>query len=195
MKDLVYLFHGIFWSTFLLRFVRRRTSEARAEVRPETTSVHKARRAWPTLIVHSIGFGAMYSGIDWVMFAPVKPQLLFALPPAIGGSVILAGAAILAWALVVFDSWRILAKLDQGHRLCTRGPFRYVRNPIYLACDLLALGSFLWLPNEATLVGFVFMHLGGELRARAEEKVLAEAFGDDYRRYRESTGRFLPRFG
>jgi protein-S-isoprenylcysteine O-methyltransferase Ste14 len=189
MKDLVYLFHGIFWSTFLLRFLPRRTPEARFEVRPETTAVHKTRRAWPALIVHSIGFGAMYSGIDWVMFAPLKPKLLFALPPAIGAS------AILAWALVVFDSWRILAKLDQGHRLCTRGPFRYVRNPIYLACDLLALGSFLWLPNEATLVGFVFMHLGGELRARAEEKVLTEAFGDDYRRYRESTGRFLPRFG
>jgi protein-S-isoprenylcysteine O-methyltransferase Ste14 len=195
MKDLVYLFHGIFWSTFLLRFLPRRTPEARFEVRPETTAVHKTRRAWPALIVHSIGFGAMYSGIDWVMFAPLKPKLLFALPPAIGASAILAGAAILAWALVVFDSWRILAKLDQGHRLCTRGPFRYVRNPIYLACDLLALGSFLWLPNEATLVGFVFMHLGGELRARAEEKVLTEAFGDDYRRYRESTGRFLPRFG
>jgi protein-S-isoprenylcysteine O-methyltransferase Ste14 len=195
MKSLVYVFHGIFWSTFLLRAIRRGKREAIGEVRSASTSSHKTRRAWPALFVHAIGFGAMYTGIDGVMSAPIEPKLLFEIPPAIGASIILLGAAILAWALVVFDSWRILAKLDQGHRLCTRGPYQFVRNPIYLACDLLALGSFLWIPTWETLCGVVFMHLGGELRARAEEKVLVEAFGDDYRRYREITGRFLPKVG
>jgi protein-S-isoprenylcysteine O-methyltransferase Ste14 len=39
------------------------------------------------------------------------------------------------------------------------------------------------------------MHLGGEWRARTEEKLLAEAFGEDYAAYRERTGRFLPKLG
>jgi protein-S-isoprenylcysteine O-methyltransferase Ste14 len=135
----------------------------------------------------------MYMGINAVVFTPHDVPRLFEIPPAIGASVILLGGAIFGWALLVFESWRILAKLDQGHRLCTRGPFRFVRNPIYLACDLLALGSFLWIPNVATLAGVLFMHLGGELRARAEEKVLAEAFGEEYGRYRAATGRFFPK--
>ena len=39
----------------------------------------------------------------------------------------------------------------------------------------------------------VLMHLGSELRTRTEEKLLEPAFGDEYRRHRARTGRFLPK--
>jgi protein-S-isoprenylcysteine O-methyltransferase Ste14 len=193
MKGSIYIFHGLFWSVFLLRSFRNKEPAAATEPAPATATVHKTRRAWPALLVHSLGFGLMYMGVNAVVFTPHDVPRLFDVSPAIGASVILLGAAIFGWALLVFESWRILAKLDEGHRLCTRGPFRFVRNPIYLACDLLALGSFLWIPNVATLAGVLFMHLGGELRARAEEKLLAQAFGDEYGRYRAATGRFFPK--
>jgi protein-S-isoprenylcysteine O-methyltransferase Ste14 len=137
----------------------------------------------------------MYTGLDHVAFSTREVSRLLHIPPFVGAAAILAGAAIAAWALVVFDSWRILAKLEPDHRLCTRGPYRFVRNPIYLACDLLAIGSFLWVPTWETLAGVFLMHLGGELRARTEERLLDSAFGEEYRGYRERTGRFLPLFG
>lgn len=193
MKGSIYIFHGLFWGVFFLRSARKKEPATSAEAPPTTASVHKTRRAWPALLVHALGFGTMYMGINAVVFTPGEVPRFFTISPAIGASVILLGGAIFGWALLVFDSWRILAKLDEGHRLCTRGPFRFIRNPIYLACDLLALGSFLCIPNVATLAGIVLMHLGGELRARAEEKVLAEAFGDEYGRYRAATGRFFPK--
>ena len=70
-----------------------------------------------------------------------------------------------------------------------------MRHPIYLACDLLALGTFLWIPTWTTLAGLLLMLLGAELRARAEERLLLDVFGEEYRVYRERSGRFLPRIG
>jgi hypothetical protein len=57
---------------------------------------------------------------------------------------------------------------------------------------LLAAGSFLWIPNALVLAGMLLVFLAGDLRARAEEKVLAAAFGDRYRDYAARVKRFVP---
>ena len=67
-----------------------------------------------------------------------------------------------------------------------------MRHPIYLALDLLALGSALWLPTAWTAAGFLMMVVTGDIRARGEEKLLIAAFGDSYRRYRAGVRRFIP---
>jgi protein-S-isoprenylcysteine O-methyltransferase Ste14 len=133
----------------------------------------------------------MYAGIGAVVNGASVP-LLFHLPWPIGALTILLGAAIIAWALYVFESWRCLAKLDTHHKLCTIGPYAHLRHPIYLACDLLAIGSFLWLPTITTGVGMIAMIITGDVRARREEKVLRETFGDEYRRYERAVKRYVP---
>lgn len=192
MDRLVYLFHGFFWSAFLVRALRSRGSEDRGAASGRATPARAARHRGLVLLVHALGFGALYAGISQ---EPAPATKLFHMPWVIGAAVILLGAALFAWSLLVFDSWRVLAKLDSGHRLCTRGPYRLVRHPIYLACDLLALGTFLWIPTWTTLAGVLLMFLGGDLRARVEEKLMLEVFGEEYRHYRERSGRFLPRIG
>jgi protein-S-isoprenylcysteine O-methyltransferase Ste14 len=47
-------------------------------------------------------------------------------------------------------------------------------------------------PTPITWTGFVLMVIGGDLRARSEEKLLEQAFGDRYRAYRARTRRFVP---
>ena len=40
----------------------------------------------------------------------------------VGSGVIAAGAVLMVWALVSFQSWRFRAKLDADHQLATGGP-------------------------------------------------------------------------
>ena len=73
-----------------------------------------------------------------------------------------------------------------------RGPYRYVRNPMYsgilmMGASLgLALGSWL-VPVAATVMFAVLAR-----RTRIEEMYLIERFGDQYRNYMVRVGRFFP---
>ena len=100
--------------------------------------------------------------------------------------------SLVAWALVSFRSWRFRAAVDQDHHLATAGPFRIIRHPIYLGLNLLALGTAFWMPTPIVWAGFVLMTIGSDLRARAEENLLALTFGAAYRDYCARTNRFVP---
>jgi protein-S-isoprenylcysteine O-methyltransferase Ste14 len=111
----------------------------------------------------------------------------------IAGTLIIAlGAWLMCWALVYFRSWRFRAKLDAGHELATGGPYALVRHPIYAGLNLLALGTAVWVPTPLTWIAVGLMVLGSDLRGRAEEGVLRQAFGDAYRDYCARTRRFVP---
>ena len=196
MDHLVFPFHGLFWTAFLVRAIRprapARAAEAPVDRAPAASETRTARHPALLLFFHGLGFGAMYASMGRAVFAPVPPRLLFDLPWEIGALVIVLGGALLAWALWVFGSWRLLAKLDANHRLCTQGPYGLLRHPIYMACDLLAIGTFLWIPTLGMLVATILMLLGGHLRVRAEEKLLLAVFGEEYRTYCGMTKRYVP---
>ena len=80
-----------------------------------------------------------------------------------------------------------------NHTLVTRGPYRWVRHPFYVAFALAIVADSLVTANW-------FLALSGGLtvtlivlRTRTEEEKLIERFGDEYRRYMQRTGRFVPR--
>ncbi len=72
------------------------------------------------------------------------------------------------------------------------GPYRFSRNPIYLAFTLLQLGIGLWACNGWLLVLLIptlaLISCGVIDR---EERYLSEKFGEDYLRYRRSVRRWL----
>jgi len=100
--------------------------------------------------------------------------------------------ALVVWALAVFRSWRLAARIEAGHELCTAGPFREVRHPIYLATLLLNVGTFLWIPTVLVALGGAICGIAADRRARAEERLLFEAFGSAYRDYASGVKRFVP---
>jgi protein-S-isoprenylcysteine O-methyltransferase Ste14 len=192
MPALVYAFHGLFWAAFLARALRRGVPAAGASAPAAPAPSRASPGARLVFLLHGLGFAVLYAGIGEVVFGRPGAPRFFALHWGAGALVIVAGAALFASSLYVFDSWRLLAAVETGHRLCTRGPYGLVRHPIYVACDLLALGTFLWLPTVMIGVGTVLMLIGGDLRARAEERVLRAAFGEEYRRYEERVKRYVP---
>ena len=74
------------------------------------------------------------------------------------------------------------------------GPYRFVRNPMYLAVAAIILGQALLFGSWWTLV-----YLAVALTAVAlfvtfyEEPTLARAYGDEYRTYRANVRGWIPR--
>ncbi len=192
---LIYAVHVAFWSCFGItrRLVRDPSSGHQgAEPRaPAATREHTAAFSRLLVAIHVLAFGIMYFGIGAAVL-PNRVPTWFPGQRVVGMCVIAVGAALSAWALMHFRSWRLRAKLDQGHELATEGPFRLMRHPIYTALNLLALGTAIWVPTPVEWVALVLMFIGGDLRARSEEAILTQAFGARYTDYCARTKRFIP---
>ncbi|RMH15142.1 MAG: isoprenylcysteine carboxylmethyltransferase family protein [Acidobacteria bacterium] len=130
-----------------------------------------------------------------------RPELVaFArlpLPPAARGLGLAAAIGVLPLFVWIFRTLGAnvtpTALTRQRHRLITTGPYRWVRHPLYAAGTLfflaLALATASWLPALYAAGGFG----ATALRRRREEAALEARFGDAYRRYRATTGAYLPR--
>jgi protein-S-isoprenylcysteine O-methyltransferase Ste14 len=190
----IYLAHAAFYSVFSVRVfggIRSGRVWAGSEVRQGATEGHTASFSRALIVFHGVGFALLYSGIGSAVI-PRRVPHWFTGQRIVGSAVIAMAASLVAWALVSFQSWRVRAKIEPGHQLATRGPFRLVRHPIYAGIDLLALGTALWIPAPIVWLGFVLIAIGGDLRARAEEALLEKTFGRLYHEYCFRTRRFLP---
>lgn len=187
----VFVLHTIWWGAFLLaraRLLGRPPTAAAQGPRHEAEPVH-APHAASLVRAHSLVITALYPAL-WMATTLSK------LPGLMRGSVAIAllglGGVAAAWTLVVFRSYRLRATLEPGHELCETGPFRFVRHPIYLAFGLLGIGSALWAPTAATWFVAALLWVIGDLRARGEERLLEDTFGERYRRYQAGTSRIVP---
>jgi len=81
-----------------------------------------------------------------------------------------------------------------NHTLVTRGVYRWVRHPFYVATALAIAAAAIVSANWFLgLAGAMTMALLIQ-RTRTEERNLVARFGDAYTKYMASTGRFIPRF-
>jgi protein-S-isoprenylcysteine O-methyltransferase Ste14 len=190
---LLYVLHFAFWASFgVTHFMVRQPAQA-TEATPNAQDAAQRTAPYSRLLVifHSLGFGVMYFGIGNAVLGHRVPEW-FDGQRIVGALAIMAGGALMSWARAYFASWRFRAKLDEGHQLATGGPFKLFRHPLYLGLSLLALGSAIWAPTTANWIAFVLMAIGGDLRGRSEEALLAQAFGHDYTNYCARTKRFIP---
>ena len=78
--------------------------------------------------------------------------------------------------------------------LVTHGPYRWVRHPFYLCAALLMASVTMLTANWLIGIGSLLVLTLLAIRTPKEEQMLLQRFGDDYRRYIETTGKFIPRF-
>lgn len=83
-------------------------------------------------------------------------------------------------------------EIVEGHRLVTEGYYKHIRHPIYLG----EIGRiFGWAITLSSLYGLVFMMLGLAfllIRIEIEEKMLINAFGEEYKEYQRNTKKLIP---
>ena len=90
-------------------------------------------------------------------------------------------------------NWSITLEVREEHRLITEGVYRRIRHPMYSALVLYGAAHALVIPNwvagPSNLVAFAVLFA---LRVRAEERMMLEQFGDEYRAYIARTKRLVP---
>jgi protein-S-isoprenylcysteine O-methyltransferase Ste14 len=113
-----------------------------------------------------------------------------------GGVFGVAGILLMYWTLTNLGK-NLTDTVATRHdaTLVTRGPYRWIRHPFYVTAALLMLAAALLSANLLIAVSGLMVIVLLVLRTPKEEQKLVDKFGDDYRRYIVSTGRFLPKFG
>lgn len=81
------------------------------------------------------------------------------------------------------------------HRLVTKGPYRWVRHPLYTIGSSMFIAFGMIADNWFIALLGVLAFLGMAARTPKEEANLIEKFGEEYRDYMKRTGRFLPKLG
>lgn len=84
--------------------------------------------------------------------------------------------------------------IDPPKELVVTGPYRYVRNPIYLGVLSIFLGHFLWFGYRALLIYTMLASIGVHLFiVLYEEPTLKRRFGTAYEEYLKRVPRWIPR--
>lgn len=119
------------------------------------------------------------------------PRPLFK-PPwlkhVLGWPLVLLGALLAAWAVLAVRDMDV----NKPSRIIVSGPYRFSRNPMYVAWTLIysGIGALVnsWWPFIFLPVTLIFTHY---FVVRREEQQLEQAFGDEYRQYCDRVRRYL----
>ncbi|MGE5432200.1 MAG: methyltransferase family protein [Syntrophomonadaceae bacterium] len=86
--------------------------------------------------------------------------------------------------------------ITKNHELVTKGPFKLIRHPQYMAQILTDLGAALALLSYIVLPMVLFLEIPLlVMRAREEDRLLAKHFKEKFDNYRKKTGFLLPFIG
>jgi protein-S-isoprenylcysteine O-methyltransferase Ste14 len=138
-----------------------------------------------------VGVPALY------VFSPVLRAADHTFHPGLAwaGTIVFVGAL---WVLHrshrdLGRNFSISLELRDAHSLVTDGIYAYVRNPMYLAFWLWAIAQALllhnWIAGFAGLAGFGILFV---FRIKREERLMLDAFGEQYRSYMSRTARIVP---
>lgn len=110
-----------------------------------------------------------------------------------GGALIVAGAALACWGIIVLLMHR--TSVEPGHvptRVVTSGPFHFTRNPLYIALTTVAVGIALMVNSAWYVAGAaVMIVLIDRIVVRREEAAIRNRFGAEYEAYLARVRRWL----
>ncbi len=112
---------------------------------------------------------------------------------AAGLAMIILGYGGTLWSYhVMGNSWRMGVKEQERTELIRRGPFKWIRHPIYALQVLMLLGTALLLPTPVSFVMVAVHYLCVRIKAQDEERHLDRIHGLAYRDYASKTGGLCP---
>ena len=145
---------------------------------------------FPPPFIFVLGFLSGLVLERWVHRIPLGSRRPLALA---GWTLAVAALALAGWAMITF--WRARTAIiphRPASRLVRHGPYRFTRNPMYVALAALYVGLALLFNVAWPLVLLpAVLWLLWHLVIRHEERYLLFAFGDDYAAFTREVRRWL----
>lgn len=149
------------------------------------------------LVLVSLALCAVLIYLLWLP-VPVSPSDQLAdILRILGLALFVGGTLLVLWARRTLGRmWGISTsrkvKLLPDHHLVKVGPYRVVRHPMYSGWWVALLGAILVYRTWILIVLLVFSIIAFARRARLEERVLAERFGQEWEAYARTTKSLIP---
>ena len=161
------------------------------------------RSVSPWLLLRTIVWSLAFAGtfivyLPWAWFGAWRAPIEWSDPRSLAGLVAIAMGAALVLSCIVEFARRgrgTPAPMDAPRELVVHGPYRYVRNPMYLGAVLALLGELVRTPVEGFAIYIVSWFAAISVLVVAyEEPTLRARFGESYERYTRHVPRWIPRF-
>lgn len=157
------------------------------------------------VLIRAVTYGALFIGLVLVYLPArllswsgiVRPESI-GLQQVAGIFVGSTGSAIALWCIFSFAiiGRGTPAPFDPPRRLVIQGPYRFVRNPMYIGAGLALAGAAIFF-QSVYLLGFAagFLVVTHLFVLLYEEPTLRQTFGPEYVAYCGSVRRWWPSFG
>jgi protein-S-isoprenylcysteine O-methyltransferase Ste14 len=146
---------------------------------------------WPTRIGLLLECTAIFIAFYFRLPAARNPGLARVIGAMLPGP----AAVWLAWSAVAHlgRQFRVTAGLWEDHELVCSGAYGLVRHPIYASLlGMLAATLLRFTPWPWALVSLALFVAGTEIRVRAEDRLLASRFKDEFAAYRARVSAYIP---
>jgi len=161
----------VFFSLLMVLFVVRK--------RP----IKKAKGLMPQLAALSGTF--MFAGVALLPQADPTP-----VQSAVGLTLVCIGSVLSVYVINFLG--RSFSLMAEARELVTKGPYAFVRHPLYLVEEIVVLGIVVQFYSLPVMLMF-FLHIGVQIqRMKNEETVLKDAFSGQYAAYMGRTSRLIP---
>jgi len=142
-----------------------------------------------------IGFVLVYLPSRFLSWSGIAAPATTGAPQIAGMTMVTIGTVIALWCVCtfVFIGKGTPAPFDPPRTLVIRGPYRFVRNPMYIGAGMTLAGAALYYESLSILIYtclfFLITHLFVVLY---EEPTLRRNFGTEYEAYCRRTTRWWP---
>jgi protein-S-isoprenylcysteine O-methyltransferase Ste14 len=145
-------------------------------------------------LVKLVGLLILYALLyfpDWFgLRPPAAPTVIFG---SIGIVLCAAGVALVVQSRRALGrNWSDLVVVKAKREIVEKGPYRWLRHPLYSGCMLGFLGSAMTIGSPLAYGIAAFCALGFVVKARKEEALLAACFPTAYPAYRRQVKAFVP---
>ncbi|MGA9801086.1 MAG: isoprenylcysteine carboxylmethyltransferase family protein [Terriglobales bacterium] len=189
VKEVFHLLVEVPWVVFVLYWIVN-AIRTRDTVRTESSASRYAVlfleiAGFVLLFRHSLGIGFLGSRF-----------MHRTLASAIVGSILTwMGIGLAIWARYhLAENWSARITIKQDHQLIRTGPYARLRHPIYSGLILAAIGSAVVIDQWRCVLGVCLIVTGFCIKARKEETMLTQQFGEAFHEHQKHAGFLIPRF-
>jgi protein-S-isoprenylcysteine O-methyltransferase Ste14 len=188
-KEVFHLLVEVPWIVFVLYWI---VSAIRTR---DTLQTESFASRYAILLIEVAGFVLLFRHSAGIGFLGNR-FMHRTLASAIVGSILTwMGIGLAIWARYhLAEYWSARITIKEDHQLIRTGPYARLRHPIYSGIVLAAIGSAVVIDQRRCVLGVCLVLIGYCIKARKEETMLTQQFGDAFREHQKHAGFLVPRF-